>query len=248
MRSTNQNRMTLSFKNDEQKKLFMGYIKNQASIDEVSPSEWAITTVLNEGGLSLDDSFVREFLMSLYNGTGTIASVLEYILNLNSDGEALNAAHANAKPLVEYFLRVSHKWNLKLNNKNRRTHHFLDCFDSIVNKVERNEDGASADILTLAEREEEVKYGRDLYSECKNTGNVPLSNIIAYVLRNWSILGNYTYTFRALASLVAAARGWKDIKVTGRGKFELVYDKDVSKLRNDLAATIREVCSEWHTS
>lgn len=76
--------------------------------------------------------------------------------------------------------------------------HALDCWNSVGNKL----------AATPAARSDKARF---LEGSLAAAGRgVYVDSFFDVVLDNWSVLGNYTYTFRALADIVEMGVGWPD--------------------------------------
>lgn len=99
-------------------------------------------------------------------------------------------------PLVE--LAAKHGKGLVVDPGKQIRFHALDCWNSVGNKL----------AVTPGTHSDKARFleGSLAAAGC----GVYVDSLFDVVLDNWDVLGNYTYTFRALADIVEMGAGWPD--------------------------------------
>lgn len=118
-------------------------------------------------------------------------------------------------PLVE--LAAKHGKGLVVDPGKQIRFHALDCWNSVGNKLAVTP-GAHSDKARFLE-------GSLAAAGC----GVYVDSFFDVVLDNWDVLGNYTYTFRALADIVEMGAGWPD-DCASRTKLECCLNEIIGAL------------------
>lgn len=166
-----------------------------------------------------------------------VKGALGGIFRDNAAGVNWHAAHDNARPLVELAERMLRERSARYAGKfdgDDPTFHMRSCFDSMVGKVE----SAYNDTRHVDESyplREAVAHGRMLLStldyENRAHWTYPF-HIARYALDNWEQLGDYSYTFRCLSSLLESCAPFQE------------HPRD----RMEFRAACEEVMSAWDAS
>lgn len=123
----------------------------------------------------------------------------ETIVDIMREEAALAGSESHKRaplPLVE--LAAKHGKGLVVDSGKPIRFHALDCWNSVGNKL----------AVTPGARSDEARFleGSLAAAGC----DVYVDSFFDVVLDNWNVLGNYTYTFRALADIVEMCAGWPD--------------------------------------
>lgn len=123
----------------------------------------------------------------------------ETIVDILREEAALAGSESHECTLLSLVeLAAKHAKGLVVDPDRLIRFHALDCWNSVGNKL----------AATPASRSDKARF---LEGSLAAAGRgVYVDSFFDVVLDNWSVLGNYTYTFRALADIVEMGVGWPD--------------------------------------
>lgn len=239
-----QYRMTLNFPDKPFLDLFSNFAKAQAAKTVgMTASSWVVSDILERHGLADNDVFTKWAVLPLYRGDISMRDVMAGEFGDYAAGVNWKAAHPGGKPVVEFARHISTHWRLRLPPNAPSKPHFLNCLESVVDKV-WDDIGNDPDVRYGLSNP--GQFGKALVMEYEGDVSEPLSNPIDYVLSNWEILGDYTYTYRMLTSLFSDSVGWNDVAFGPGGEvLEMLHSQDVSECRDEMIAVIKAARSEW---
>lgn len=184
---------TIVFADERAKKLVDGGLSVMAEVDRSSLSAAAEKLLLK--ALLTDRPEVAGPMSRVLSGEATVKEELSRAFRNNAAGVYSEAASPHLLPLVRCAAGVLQ--GCRVNPNCDEVHHAASCWESVVNKLAAAEDNVIAHTL-LSEASD---YG------CFLAGglDVEIDGYLSLVIVNWRELGNYTYTFRALADIVEMA-------------------------------------------
>jgi len=123
----------------------------------------------------------------------------ETIIDILREEAALAGSESHECTLLSLVeLAAKHGKGLVVDSGKLIRFHALDCWNSVGNKLAVTP-GAHSDKARFLE-------GSLAAAGC----GIYVDSFFDVILDNWNVLGNYTYTFRALADIVEMGAGWPD--------------------------------------
>lgn len=184
---------TIVFADARTKKVVDGGLSVMAEVDRSSLSAAAEKLLLK--ALLTDRPEVSGPMSRVYSGECTVKEELARAFRNNAAGAYSEAASPHLLPLVRCAGSVLQ--GCVVDSGRDEHYHASSCWDSVVNRLSAAKDNAIARSLL----DEAGDYGGFL-ADCVK---VPIDGYLSLVIVNWRELGNYTYTFRALADIVEMA-------------------------------------------
>ncbi|MBO6307723.1 MAG: hypothetical protein J6N70_02570 [Oribacterium sp.] len=139
--------------------------------------------------------------MDLYSSRTNGIHALERIYSLYAGGIMSEAKYKNGLALVEYLesriVRVSFPSDRKTEGERQ---YFLTNFNELFRLTEAHyKDYNRKDLAVFESKSKYIKYHLDL--AVNEPANFTPINLVDFVLKEWSVFGNFTYTYRTLMSL-----------------------------------------------
>lgn len=197
---------TLVFSNADTQKALEAALSDRCELHRTSMSyeieQILIDALIPPAGTSAERSMLR-----IYYGLSTVQGELAGAFCDNAAGDGFHARHGDLRPLVELASRQSVGLTLDLSKRNGSAmpvYHARECWGAVASAMD---DAAKDDALVGID----AKAAGSLLAKLGDDEAHPESK--AYfdvVLRNWSVLGDYTYTFRALMDVVDMTVGWPE--------------------------------------
>lgn len=199
-------KVNLVYPNEESKQLLDALLDAKATINGTNRSV-EIIRILNDSLIPGDPEFAAS-VARLYSGSTTIKEELSTLFCDNAAGFELKAKHNDLRPLVELAGKQSIGACLDVSLGKKVPEplpHLRTCWSSVCVKLGRAiEEGQSTNRI-------DFKVSKELFEALEeNVSNIEAKAFFDLVLRNWDVLGDYTYTFRALMDVVSAANAWPD--------------------------------------
>ena len=214
--------------NEKIKRLIDYRLKDITSLSNQSVSDILEKAILD--GLFPKNKDVRRMVFDyLYSDEEKegVKKTLECLFGWNSAGVDYEAKYYNFRPLVEYCL-IHILNNCMLSDKNYFLDHFLCQFDTLVERLEicSTTMGEPSVEAMLKQRAE---WARMLYNNARKKPNETWLKFFLEVINdNWSLLCNWSITYRCLCDSVSMA----DFTETAQA-------------RNDLLEIIEKISAEW---
>lgn len=219
---------TYYYPNDIVQRYLDNRIKNLATVNGLTESAVIIDCLenkllpANENARFLVTSYLYGYDDdSHYNAT---KSTLCELFAFNAGGSRLHAWHDNLRDIISFcgaIIPATAHCNL---NVASYFHHFLSSFDSVAGMVAYYADHC----IEGAEHQEYESLGhlahKYLDTAKEDISNLSCAYIIQLVLDAWLILGNYTYTFRALSDLMAMCDWCRDDDYTQNRLCDLITE------------------------
>lgn len=205
------------FSSENKRRLIEGVVKDLSA--DTGKSESSIIEQALENQILPKDDNARYWLSLLYTG-GTLADAYAQVFAFFSAGTLWEASNSNGKPLVFEFCRLLSMVSPAITGKEKELQHLLSQIESICDMLPAGQ--ASSDIA-LCKRciDQIVTAPDDLY----------LMDIAGIILRNWSIVGNHTRTYRALCDIV---------------HISAPYLPDTPHTRRQFLIALTTVSADWH--
>lgn len=184
---------TIVFADERTKKLVDGGLSVMAEVDRSSLSAAAEKLLLK--ALLTDRPEVAGPMSRVLSGEATVKEELSRAFRNNAAGAYSEAASPHLLPLVRCAESVLQ--GCVVDSSRDEHHHAASCWDSVVNRLSSAKDNVIARSLL----DEAGDYGSFL-AGCIEA---PIDGYLSLIIVNWKELGNYTYTFRALADIVDMA-------------------------------------------
>lgn len=191
--SRNSLKRTIVFADERTKKVVDGGLSVMAEVDRSSLSAVAEKLLLK--ALLTDRQEVSGPMGRVYSGESTVKEELARAFRNNAAGAYSEAASPHLLPLVRCAAGVLQ--GCVVDSSRDEHYHAASCWDSVVNRLSAAKDNVIAHSLL----DEAGDYGSFL-AGCIEA---PIDGYLSLVVVNWKELGNYTYTFRALADIVDMA-------------------------------------------
>ena len=219
---------TFVYSSEREKDFIEGVLNIHARAEKKTPSatleDLVAKAVLPENEKA--SRICRKLYSSEMNNTSALASIFDmYAAGINNE-----AMYDNGLELVDFFhdMLISVEYPTDESHKGE-CKFFLSNFHEIVKKIEADLTSDYEDSLNVAESP--VKYAKYELEEATNEPHFFKPINFTQLLRNyWDVLGNFTYTYRALAALC-----------------RLLEDQisDYAEDRINLVKVIGEVSQKW---
>lgn len=151
-------------------------------------------------------------VMRLYYGQSTVQDEVSGLFCDAAAGIDRTVREDGMRPLVE--LASSQSMRLSLDCTRDESYHLIQCWESVCHVLECRLSDASGlgDGGATPDVESDVRKARALL-ECAREGQgggvrPEARAFFDVVLWNWDLLGEYSYTYRALMDVVSLADGW----------------------------------------
>lgn len=166
-----------------------------------------------------DARILTELLLTEKWGIG---NVLNSLFGLNAAGTrgAYSSRWGNFLPLVQFAQKQECLCNTIPTGKEPELYHFRSQLDSICKKLEELAADESNDNETRHYYANEAKYARELLRQATQEPRLlRYSNLYQLLINNWSVLKDWSITFRILTDMATLQKGWRS---TPEARFELV--------------------------
>lgn len=198
------------FSTERTRKIIENIIADEAFVERRSASALIEKHLLND--LLPKNSSASSWLQLLYDGSWGIGDVLQACFSDLSAGVYWESKYDNALDLVKF----SHHWDIMANNKPDpeapEMYHYLSLFDSLVTKLDTI---AKENVDGKFEAQTEADWARELYRISKEEPQfMRLCNTYQLIINNWTVLKNWSITYRILADLVAMQPDWRNTEET----------------------------------
>ena len=220
---------TVVYSNEREKAFMEGALSILSVANKKTPS--AILEDLVEQALLPENETAKKICKQLYSSEINNVKALGAVFDIYAAGlGGFEARYTNGFELVEFFHSnlVMATYPTDEQHKGDRKH-FLANFKEIVAKIEHDKTSDDEDSLNTAESP--VKYAKFELEEATNEPDFFKPINFTQLLKNhWDILGNYTYTYRALVAMC-----------------NLLQEQigDYAEERIELVEIIRKVSKEW---
>ena len=198
-------KMTFVFSSEKTKNFLDAIIEEEVSVNETNKS-WEMERALINAYVSQDGDFAEVSITRLYQGPSTVKEELSRLFSDNSEGFDFKAKNDDLRPLVELAGRqsIGSVLDISLGKKiPDPLPHLRACWSNVCVKLKRAiEEERSTNRI-------DFKVAQELMQALEeNVSNIEAKAFFDLVLRNWEVLGDYTYTFRALMDIVDIADSW----------------------------------------
>lgn len=214
-KGTNAEKKTISFVKVD---LITKLVGDRAIVENKSSS--AIIENLVLGAMLPKDNAVRHIVeYSLYGEDGSVGETLFALFSNNSAGVNWKSVHDNFLPLVS-FARTQELFCYSLPSGDEpELYHARQQFKSIIEKLKTSEESQC-----------DIKRAEHFLKELEETPKQShLSNFYEIIINNWTILKDWSITYRFLADLVRIEKKWRNYPET----------------RVELLDIIKSVSADW---
>lgn len=197
---------TLVFSSSDTQRALEAALSDRCEMHRTSMS-YEIEQILIDTLIPPAGSEAERAMMRIYYGQSTVKEELAQAFCDAAAGDGYHARHGDMRPLVELAARQSVGLTLDLATRHGSAmpvYHARECWDAVV-RVMR---GAAKDdgLVGIDAKAAEALLGRlgdeSAHPEAKAYFDV--------ILRNWELLGDYTYTYRSLMDVVDMTVGWPE--------------------------------------
>ncbi len=200
LKTINGLKKTFVYTSDREKAFIEGVLNIHARTEKKTPSA-ILEDLIAKAVLPANETasrICRQLYSSDVNNVGALMSVFDIYSAGFGD---FKARYDNGIELVNFFhsILVSATYPIDDINKGNREY-FISNFEMIVQKIENDLSTDHEDSLNVTQSP--VKYAKFLLDEAKNKPQYfkPI-NFTQLLKDHWDLLGNYTYTYRALVAL-----------------------------------------------
>lgn len=220
--SLNSLKKMIIFSSQNIKDVIENYTCDEAKLEKRSISSIIENHILND--ILPTNRSARAFVESMYGEyQWSVEKCLEAIFSYLSAGIDGKAKHDNCMPIVEYARHIAVSKNYRIEPKKKEIHHFRSSFESVIEKLEYDN--------------KNVKWAKDFYKECEDEYYAnQATHIFNIILENWESLGNFTYSYRMLADIMAM----QDAEAK---KYHTPSCDEEDRL--ELAKILKEVSKDW---
>lgn len=229
LKTINGLKKTFVYTSERDKAFVEGVLNIHARTEKKSPS--AVLEDLIARAVLPQNEQANRICRQLYTSELNNVGALTFIFDIYAAGiNNFEARYDNGIELVNFFhsMLVSAVYPTDDIYKGNREY-FLSNFNMILHKIEADLTTDHEDSLNVAQSP--VKYAKFLLDEAKNEPQhfKPI-NFTQLIKNHWNVLGNYTYTYRALVGLC-----------------KLLEDQisDYAEDRVNLVKVISEVSQNW---
>ena len=170
---------------------------------------------------------ITEYLYGQYGSTG---NALEALFSQNAAGIEFKSVHSNFLPIVKFTKRESEFCNTRLTGDEMELHHLYSQLESIVEILDKQEKSC----IDKKKREEclkQLELGQNLLQVVRDEPEkMKLPCYYNLIIHNWSVLDNWSRTYRLLSDLVSLESNWRDN----------------AEIRLELGELICNLANEWH--
>lgn len=235
-----QKRMTLSFDSEYEMYLFRELASEEAYLTDSSESSVIVRRFIESFDFPTNKN-ARRLAEGLYNGDG-IKQALVGFFALNASGERWSSRYENTRPLVQYAHDLGLRWDLTLDCSHYAYDSFHNNFRHLLDEMKHKEDKADEDAKYFIQSE--IEDSEKLYNRYGSGAEPSFSELLSFLLSNWGVIGNSTYTFRTLTSYINISCGWKDQTVMNGETVNILSDEAIDA-RKELVSLLTAVSLEW---
>lgn len=153
------------------------------------------------------------------NDTYGVRDALEDIFREEAAGTDFNSRHGfGNRPLVEFaknYIRSKYSQHDTVRIAEGKTYgdplpHMLRCLDAMRDQLKRAVENVGSVTEEGFNLDYAIKFAGDIRNALENDSSYLYFNAVSFVLKNWSVLGDSTYTYSFLADLMSAASNCND--------------------------------------
>lgn len=148
--------------------------------------------------------------------TGSIRATVAQMFSENAGGINCKARYDFYRPLVEYAAKLSLPCFIdttyEVSPGDRPVFHCQSCWDDVASVLEEHAKKDAYNTELSSDTTKARKLANRLEDGKDRTANVTLEarQFFDIVLNHWDLLGNYSYTFRALMDVVKMSSPWDE--------------------------------------